>query len=109
MDPEKVTPLPLRAPRPEAYKRITALIYDCIARVDVGTGMLLDELAAAGFADNTLVIFIGDNGAAVLPTANAPATNRACRCRCWCGGREGSRRDRSETSWYLPWTSCPRF
>jgi N-sulfoglucosamine sulfohydrolase len=65
MDPEKVTPLPLRAPRPEAYRRITAVIYDCIARVDVGTGMLLDELAAAGCADNTLVIFIGDNGAVV--------------------------------------------
>ena len=65
MDPEKVTPLPLRGPNPEAYKRITAVIYDCIARVDQGTGMLMDELAAAGFASNTLVIFIGDNGAVV--------------------------------------------
>lgn len=66
MDPETVTPLPLRAPRLEARKRITALIYDCIARVDVGTGVLLDELEAAGLAENTLVIFWGDNGAVVL-------------------------------------------
>jgi len=38
MDPDKVTTLPLRAPRREAHKRITAVIYDCIARVDIGTG-----------------------------------------------------------------------
>ena len=66
MNPETVVPLPLKAPRSEAHKRITALIYDCIARVDIGTGMLLDELEAAGLAENTLVIFLGDNGAAVL-------------------------------------------
>lgn len=65
MDPEKVIPLPLRAPRLETRRRMTALIYDCIARVDVGAGMLLDELTAAGFAETTLVIFIGDNGAVV--------------------------------------------
>jgi N-sulfoglucosamine sulfohydrolase len=66
LDPEHVAPLPLKAPRLDAQKRITALIYDCIARVDVGTGMLLDELEAAGLAENTLVLFLGDNGAPVL-------------------------------------------
>lgn len=65
LDPEKVKPLPLNARTPEAAKRLTALIYDCIKRVDVGVGMLLDELKAAGLADNTLVIFLGDNGATV--------------------------------------------
>jgi N-sulfoglucosamine sulfohydrolase len=66
LDPETVAPLPLRARNPDARRRITAIIYDCIARVDVGTGMLLDELEAAGLAENTLVAFLGDNGAAVL-------------------------------------------
>jgi N-sulfoglucosamine sulfohydrolase len=65
LDPEKVDPLPLTNPKPEARRRITALIYDCIARVDAGVGMLLDELEAAGLSENTMVLFVGDNGAAV--------------------------------------------
>lgn len=65
LDPETIEPLPLNARTPEAAKRITAVIYDCIARVDIGVGMLLDELKAAGLADNTLVVFLGDNGAVV--------------------------------------------
>ena len=54
---DKANPLPLKAPKPEARRRITALIYDCIARVDTGTGLLLDELEAAGVAANTLVVY----------------------------------------------------
>ncbi len=65
LDPETIEPLPLNARTPEAAKRITAVMYDCIARVDIGVGMLLDELQAAGLANNTLVVFLGDNGAPV--------------------------------------------
>ena len=58
-------PLPLGAKTLEAKKQVTAVIYNTILRVDVGMGLLLKELKAAGFAENTLVVFLGDNGAAV--------------------------------------------
>ncbi|KAL0937209.1 sulfatase [Colletotrichum truncatum] len=35
---------------------------EAISRLDQGIGMILDELDASGFADNTMVIFISDNG-----------------------------------------------
>lgn len=60
-----IEPLPLNAKTPEARKRITAVIYNTILRMDAGVGLLLDELKAAGLAQNTLVIFLGDNGATV--------------------------------------------
>ncbi len=58
-------PLPLGARTLEARRRLTAIIYNTILRVDAGVGLLLGELEAAGFAENTLVIFLGDNGATV--------------------------------------------
>lgn len=36
--------------------------YNCAARADVGVGLLLAELAKAGHSDDTLVVFLGDNG-----------------------------------------------
>lgn len=36
--------------------------YNCIRRLDVGVGLLLDELRTAGHTDDTLVIFVGDHG-----------------------------------------------
>ena len=41
----------------------TADYYNCLMRLDSGIGMVLDELQAAGKANQTLVIFIGDHGA----------------------------------------------
>ncbi|KAF5524484.1 N-sulfoglucosamine sulfohydrolase [Colletotrichum aenigma] len=35
---------------------------EAISRLDQGIGMILHELEASGFSDNTLVIFISDNG-----------------------------------------------
>jgi N-sulfoglucosamine sulfohydrolase len=55
-------PFPL-AKTPEAARQATAIFYNTILRVDVGMGLLLDELEAAGLAENTLVVFLGDNGA----------------------------------------------
>lgn len=64
-------PLPLRTPPEDGGKAITARIFNTILRADAGVGMLLDELASAGLADNTLVIFVGDNG---LPIRNGKTT-----------------------------------
>lgn len=36
--------------------------YNCIRRLDIGVGLLLDEVRSAGHADDTLVIFVGDHG-----------------------------------------------
>lgn len=36
--------------------------YQAIARLDVGVGALLDALQSTGHADDTLVIFVSDNG-----------------------------------------------
>lgn len=38
--------------------------YKSVSRLDAGIGMVLDGLARAGAADNTLVIYISDNGPA---------------------------------------------
>jgi len=37
--------------------------YNCLARLDTGIGLLLEELENSGKADNTLVIYLGDHGA----------------------------------------------
>ena len=64
--PEDVRqPLSLDGKTPEAARLLTAIFYSMVLRVDMGVGLLLDELKAAGFAENTLVIFLGDNGAPV--------------------------------------------
>lgn len=59
-------PYLLKTPTEAAQKRVTATIINTIRRVDVGVGLLLDELRAAGFAANTLVVFLGDNGLPVV-------------------------------------------
>lgn len=58
-------PLPLGAPDTEKNRAATAHLLNAVLRVDAGVGLLLDELSAAGFADNTIVIFVGDNGTAM--------------------------------------------
>lgn len=37
--------------------------YNCLARLDHGVGLLLDELKKSGTENNTLIIYIGDHGA----------------------------------------------
>ncbi len=65
--PSEVTePYPMRTPTEAAQRRVTATIINLIRRVDTGVGLLLDELESAGFAENTLVVFIGDNGLPVI-------------------------------------------
>jgi arylsulfatase A-like enzyme len=59
-------PFPLKTPVEAGRKRNTATIINTILRVDAGVGLLMNELVAAGFAENTLVVFLGDNGLPVI-------------------------------------------
>jgi N-sulfoglucosamine sulfohydrolase len=36
--------------------------YNCVMRLDIGVGLLMDALEKSGQADNTLIIFLSDNG-----------------------------------------------
>jgi N-sulfoglucosamine sulfohydrolase len=60
-DPAKV-PLPSHLPDLPEVRQDLAAYYESISRLDAGVGMILDELDAMGQADNTLVIFLSDNG-----------------------------------------------
>ncbi|MBN1345868.1 MAG: sulfatase [Phycisphaerae bacterium] len=61
--PGDVSPLPwVPVDTPHARKNL-ANYYNCISRLDTAVGMLLDELARCGKAEQTLVIFLSDHGA----------------------------------------------
>ena len=64
----KVT-VPEWLPDTPEVRRDLALYYDEIARMDRESGQVLDQLAKRGLADNTLVIFTGDNGMPFPPRA----------------------------------------
>jgi arylsulfatase A-like enzyme len=59
--PEDVTVPPFLPDAPETRADL-ANYYDEIARLDKNLGLVLDELAAQKVADNTIVIFLADNG-----------------------------------------------
>lgn len=60
--PSDKTVLPFqRIDTPQQRKRVAGY-YNSVKRMDIGVGMLLDELKRLGYEDNTLVIFIGDHG-----------------------------------------------
>lgn len=46
---------------PEQIERTTQY-YNAVMRFDTGVGLLLDALADAGYAENTLILFVGDHG-----------------------------------------------
>jgi arylsulfatase len=47
---------------PESYQAYMTRYFRLITEVDAAVGRLVDELKAQGAYDNTLIIFIGDNG-----------------------------------------------
>jgi N-sulfoglucosamine sulfohydrolase len=47
----------------ERLRKHVADYYNCLSRLDTGVGLLLEELARSGKADNTIVIYLGDHGA----------------------------------------------
>jgi N-sulfoglucosamine sulfohydrolase len=50
-----------RVDTPAQRKRVSGYL-NCISRLDTALGLLLDELKQAGRLEDTLVIYIGDNG-----------------------------------------------
>ncbi|MGJ8725386.1 MAG: sulfatase family protein [Roseibacillus sp.] len=60
-DPATVRLPPYHLDTPEV-RRDFALYYDEVIRLDKYVGMVLEELDAQGISENTLVIFISDNG-----------------------------------------------
>jgi arylsulfatase A-like enzyme len=64
-DPAKLR-LPAHYPDTKLVRDDFARYYDEIARFDGDFGSVLDELSKRGLADNTLVVFMGDNGASQL-------------------------------------------
>ncbi|KQS02355.1 sulfatase [Sphingomonas sp. Leaf357] len=60
-NPAKV-PIPSHLPDIPAVRQDLAEYYESLSRLDTGIGMILDDLAATGRADDTLVIFCSDNG-----------------------------------------------
>lgn len=60
---DDVKPMPWVGVDSPRIRQQVANYYNCLARLDEGVGLLLDELKRAGHVDNTLVIYIGDHGA----------------------------------------------
>jgi N-sulfoglucosamine sulfohydrolase len=58
-----VKTLPFVGADNDRLREFTADYYNCLSRLDSGVGMVLDALAKAGRADDTLVIYLGDHGA----------------------------------------------
>lgn len=69
-DPARV-PVPAFLPDTPVVREDLALHYDAIARLDADCGRVLDILEKRGLADNTLVVFFGDNG---MPFPRAKAS-----------------------------------
>lgn len=66
-EPEPTTlTVPEGMPDTEAVRKDLAQHYGEIMRLDAHVGEVLNELSEGGIADNTIVIFMGDNGAALL-------------------------------------------
>lgn len=62
-DPAEVVVPPFLADLPEVRAEL-AEYYRAIARLDRGVGRLLEHLEAAGVLDDTVVVYLSDNGAA---------------------------------------------
>ena len=60
-DPRQVE-LPSHLPDLPAVRQDIAEYCESVSRLDAGVGMILDDLAASGRANDTLVIFLSDNG-----------------------------------------------
>jgi N-sulfoglucosamine sulfohydrolase len=60
-DPKSV-PIPRHLPDIPAVRSDLAEYYESLSRLDTGVGMILDDLAETGRAEETLVIFLSDNG-----------------------------------------------
>ncbi len=64
-DPDAIT-LPMGFPDTKLVRKDLAGHYGEIQRLDYNVGLLLDELKERGELDNTVIVFMGDNGAALF-------------------------------------------
>ena len=69
-DPQKVV-VPYHLPDCEAVRKDLAEYYQSVSRMDRGVGLLLEVLRELGQLDDTLIIFISDNG---IPFPGAKTT-----------------------------------
>jgi N-sulfoglucosamine sulfohydrolase len=69
-DPDKVI-VPYHLPDNAEVRRELAEYYQSVSRMDRGVGMLLDVLRETGQLDDTIIIFISDNG---IPFPGAKTT-----------------------------------
>ena len=60
---DEVSPLPHVGVDTPRLRQLTADYYSCLARLDFGVGLLMNELAAAGHDADTLVAYTADHGA----------------------------------------------
>jgi N-sulfoglucosamine sulfohydrolase len=60
-DPARV-PLPSHLPDLPEVRRDLAEYYESVSRLDTGIGLVLDGLRDAGHADDTLILYLSDNG-----------------------------------------------
>lgn len=60
-DPRRVA-IPAHLPDLPAVRQDLAEYYESLSRLDAGVGMILDDLVTTGRAQDTLVIFLSDNG-----------------------------------------------
>ena len=70
--PDEVEPFAFNGIRTAEMRETIADFYSCVSRMDAGIGLLLEQLAEAGHADDTLVLFVSDNGP---PFARAKVTS----------------------------------
>ena len=63
-DPAKVR-VPAYLPDTPTVRADIAQYYDCVARADEALGKILDQLAADGLAEDTIIFYYGDHGGAV--------------------------------------------
>lgn len=57
-----VEPWPWQQIATDAQLKKVAGYYNCVKRIDVAIGRLMESLDATGEADNTLIVFLGDHG-----------------------------------------------
>ena len=62
MGPDEVATLPMVGVSTRQTLQTTASYYNCMQRLDVAVGMVLNELIKSGKYDNTLIIYLSDHG-----------------------------------------------
>jgi len=84
--------VPPYLPESKACREELAQYYQSVARVDQGVGKLFDHLKEAGVWDNTVIIYISDNGiafAGAKTTVYQPGINLPCLVKNADGSNKG--------------------